>query len=375
MKNKNSKNQCNNKEQKTTITLMHQNVVSITNKTEFLEELISVYNINLLCVTEHWLEKSCLEIINFPDFKLMAQYCRQKDEHGGNAVYLSDDIIDKYDVIEIDFKFANVNRIIESCGIKIHNQNNKTTELIVICMYRPPIDKYYDIFLDKLDEIGRKLKLTENPVVICGDLNINHLDKSTRKYKKLNDILESYKLVNHINEVTRPKSNTGLDYIIMNAGREYKYIEVINSNISDHKAQMIKYEIKDTKSKTEKKTKVIQKRYYNRKENEEKMYRILQNTEWTFTNEEVSSDKDIDRKWQSFMTKIYEIHDESYPKINIKINPKIKRQKWLTEEIRKNGRELREMKQNLITNSEIIKQKKREHIKNIRKAKRDIYNN
>lgn len=364
----NKTNVNDNTNEKMRITLLHQNVQSLSNKTDMIDELIHSYDINILCLTEHWLEYDYIDLVTFSDFKIVTKYCRNKNEHGGNVIYMKQHIIDMFEITEIDFNFANVKSVIECCGVKVNKKNKNELILIIICMYRTPYDANIDIFIEKFDEISRKLNILENRTIICGDLNIDHLTQTTTKYKKIKDIFDTYKIKNRIKEITRPVTKTGLDYVIVNNDMKYEQIGVINTNISDHSGQILKCELRTEITKNKMRT--INKRYYNRQENDEMMEKLLNEMNNTMEND---IDMNIDIKWEKFLNKIKEHHDTAYPLVEVKINPQIQRKKWINDEIRTNGRELREMKLSNVTEKHVINQKKRDHIKSIRAAKKKYY--
>jgi hypothetical protein len=89
-------------------------------------------------------------------------------------------------------------------------------KLYVGCIYRAP-NGQFDIFLDKLEIMIKKLLSKNKILILCGDWNVDMLHESSNRSELLG-LLQRYKLVNTIQSPTRitNNSNTLLDLIIIN---------------------------------------------------------------------------------------------------------------------------------------------------------------
>jgi len=124
---------------------------------------------------------------------------------------------------------------IEVCAVKL-----KTTpiQLIILAIYRSPSGN----FLKNLDSILNTWYSTKIEFVICGDININYLEKC-KKRQQLNALLQTYNIIGTVSFPTHKSkaSTTAIDNISIIRIKNY----IINLHINglyDHKAQIIMIE-------------------------------------------------------------------------------------------------------------------------------------
>ena len=105
----------------------------------------------------------------------------------------------------------------------------------LVVVYIPPqsnINKNTKVqYIEELGDFVGRLSACNGRLLICGDFNINWMDKENSCVKKLVNLLETYNLVQHITEPTHISQHL-LDYIISDA-------DLVNSAgvsdfISDH---------------------------------------------------------------------------------------------------------------------------------------------
>lgn len=67
--------------------ILHQNVRSIGNAKELLEEVIKENEeVKVLCISEHWKTEEQLQYHTIGNFKLETYFCRKEEEHGVVAI-------------------------------------------------------------------------------------------------------------------------------------------------------------------------------------------------------------------------------------------------------------------------------------------------
>lgn len=66
--------------------LTNINVQSLNNKIDLLTHFLKEQNINLACITEHWLSGDVLDRVFIEDYIVATAYCRQSTRHGGAAI-------------------------------------------------------------------------------------------------------------------------------------------------------------------------------------------------------------------------------------------------------------------------------------------------
>jgi hypothetical protein len=76
----------------TTISILHQNICSLHHKTSELEIWLNteLKQVNVLCLTEHWLNGQNLINTNIQNFKLVSAFNIKDKTHGGSCIYVKD---------------------------------------------------------------------------------------------------------------------------------------------------------------------------------------------------------------------------------------------------------------------------------------------
>ena len=76
------------------VNIMPQNIQCLRNKIPELDILINnnISNIDILCVTEHWLRKSEYSFYILPNYQLASIFCRTTHRGGGTAIYIKNDL-------------------------------------------------------------------------------------------------------------------------------------------------------------------------------------------------------------------------------------------------------------------------------------------
>jgi hypothetical protein len=78
-------------EQKTdVVSLFHHNVQSINNKLLELKLILQteLAEVDVLCLSEHWLWEEYIKLISIDEFKLASNFSRSKSSHGGSSIYV-----------------------------------------------------------------------------------------------------------------------------------------------------------------------------------------------------------------------------------------------------------------------------------------------
>lgn len=213
---------CNN------INMVHQNIQGISGKDLELELFMNSKNIDILCITEHWL-KSHQVIFNFNNHRIASSFSRTNLSHGGSLIITRNNIKSKD---RTDLVGLSVERVVEIACIEFEH-------FIVMSVYKPPCAPY-DSFQKVMEEALIKISGNHKTIVICGDFNINILEKSTLTINFLN-LFKSYDLHNCFLEPTRitASSKTCIDNVFSNVTPNQKL--VINLLHSDHCGQLISF--------------------------------------------------------------------------------------------------------------------------------------
>ena len=108
-----------------------------------------------------------------------------------------------------------------------------------MCVYRSPSGDFR-YFIRQLELVLNKLYKVSTNIVLCGYLNINFLEKSSRVIL-LESLLASFSLDSTVKFPTGNVNNsrTLIDNIFINKNRFYSTVHPLINGLSDHDAQII----------------------------------------------------------------------------------------------------------------------------------------
>lgn len=69
------------------MNIVYQNIQCLRNKIEEVEEMTAKENIDVLCLTEHWLSREEVLFCKINDLKLISSYSWETAIHGGCSVF------------------------------------------------------------------------------------------------------------------------------------------------------------------------------------------------------------------------------------------------------------------------------------------------
>ena len=217
---------------------MHQNIAGLLSKSDLLviyvQELLSKQiNLDIICITEHFIMSGQEKLLHIPNYKLAACYARQNIKRGGACILVKKGI--EYKDLP-DIMSHSVRGIIECCAIELPSQ-----KLTILCVYRPPKITNLHQFYENLDIILKKISKPSKKIIMCGDFNIDILKKN-RISMDFEYFLMNYDLKLEINKPTRPHSKTCLDNFAHNS-KQSCHSETVDFGLSDHTAQIFKMKV------------------------------------------------------------------------------------------------------------------------------------
>lgn len=216
---------------KNVLNLVHQNIQGILNKECEVELFMNSNNIDILCVTEHWL-KNYEFMFSFNNHKVASSFSRVGAKCGGSLILINNSFKFKE---RADIVSLSVERTIEIACIELE-------QLIVMSVYRPPASAY-DLFEKIMDEALAKISDKNKSIIVCGDFNVDLLEDNNicTRFKSL---FLCHNLKNLFLEPTRitETSATCIDNIFSNITPTNK--SVINKLSSDHSGQIGTFNIK-----------------------------------------------------------------------------------------------------------------------------------
>lgn len=227
------------------IKLVHQNIQGISRKELEIELFMNCNNIDILCITEHWL-KSHQFLFNFNNHVIGSSFSRENAIRGGSLILLNNQLTfkERKDIVSLS-----VERTIELACVEME-------QFVVLCVYRPP-SSIYDLFEKVMDDVLLKICTLKKSIFVCGDFNVNLLE-DTLMCLKIKNLFSSYNLKYLFSEPTRITDTTAtcLDNIYSDVVPTSR--QIINQLDSDHCGQMITF-IKQNKKVTHKKITVVPK--------------------------------------------------------------------------------------------------------------------
>lgn len=212
--------------------MLHFNLQGVSDKVPQLELLLTdLKSIDIMCITEHWQNKHEIEILAINNLVPKSWYSRSTKIRGGCCILVNESLqtTNCRDLetmsMELDF---------ECSAVKINN-----LKLFVICIYRSPngdIDIFFQKFQECLNWVSKRK--TCKRVIVCGDLNIDFMQKN-KHVSAIQEILLMYNFEVKINQPTRitTHSATFIDNFFTNF--DSGGVQVVNNLLSDHTYQIL----------------------------------------------------------------------------------------------------------------------------------------
>ena len=193
------------------LRLIHINCRSIVNK---IDEIRYVFEgVDILACTETWLYDAIPNyMIDIPSMDLFRYDRNTKSRGGGVACYISRNLKINVSVVPT---LSHCDTNIEILTLKCVYLFGKIFHIVVV--YRPPNGSYSEFFAVLSNHLDTGL-LTDHDLYICGDLNIDYLQRNDIKTKSMISFLRTYGLKQYIQNPTRLTgfSKSCIDYIITN---------------------------------------------------------------------------------------------------------------------------------------------------------------
>lgn len=274
---RNTLNNPKNVANKNIVTIVHMNIQCITNKTAALELFAQEQNVDVLCVSEHWLTNQNCNLYNIKNYTMAAIYCRPLSQgrgistHGGVCIYLKNHL--KSSEI-INIREMSTERDFEMVGIHIPDVN-----LVILVSYRSNrgnTEKYFENLDTALMHIERSFPV-DTKILLTGDFNMD-LMKSEKIQQSFLELTNSHGLRRGFYEPTRicGQSQTCIDNIFSNVNMAG--LQILQS-LGDHTAQRVQITYHNTKLDL---PKFIKKRSF-KIQNVSKFSGLLEKVQWDFS--------------------------------------------------------------------------------------------
>lgn len=224
------------------LTVLHINIQSLCNKLDNLELLLCDEGVDVLCLSEHWLQLDTISSVKIQGYSLVSNFSRTNSIHGGSLILVKDSLVALFRPCEIVTN-ASIESHSEMCSVLLN-------DVCIICCYRP-YNGDFNLFYSSLSvAIANALKFCKY-VILAGDLNVDYSRDSANK-KALCDIFDSFNLKVTTNKPTRVFTNlngrtsvSAIDYIVTNIPGDLFQCDIVNAHLSDHFAHRFEFQLID----------------------------------------------------------------------------------------------------------------------------------
>lgn len=303
---------------KKVFSVLHVNVQSIRNKSYEIESYIAddENRFDILCFSEHWLNKSEIDSFRLGNFMNASFFCRSASNHGGTLICLKPDIgyVERNDITGLS-----VERVCELSAIEIFNGR-----MVIVTVYRTP-NTDIKVFNCTMALVFERLRKRNVDVIINGDFNIPfHTDEDF--FVDFRNLITSYNFTSCIYEPTRGPNC--IDNILINFYHLLPFTAtVVDMQVSDHKAVLINVNFPSDNVKLENKilkpiTQVGLRVFFDE----------IENCDFSFVR---SRGCNLDGKFETFFHRIMEALEVAFPEKILKLNKfKTSRVAWYNDELK-----------------------------------------
>lgn len=216
--------------------LLFLNVQGLSSKCDIIENYIKDLDCcDCLCFTEHWLDKTSIDLASINGFYLASYFSRSGMSRGGTAIYVSD----KVKCRTVPTENFCIMKHFEVCSVIID-----TYKIIVVCVYHTP-DGDVNTFLKRLNDFLNYLEYFWPNHKICfgGDLN-SKFDVTTSKttVTELLNLMRQHNLYYCNDQPTR--GSACLDNVFSNFNHLVSKVLVHPFLFSDHDAVVVQLNLK-----------------------------------------------------------------------------------------------------------------------------------
>lgn len=304
---------------------MQLNIQCIRNKLLELEHFSTQENVDVICISEHWLTDEQVNSFIPNKYAIGDIMCRKNMKNGGVGIFLKETI--KF--IKVDVSNFCLELHCELTCIKLVD-----FDLTILSVYRSPIGDV-KIFLANLELLIQHILKLSKFVAICGDFNIEMNQIESSNSKRFSNLLRSLNLICANTSTTRGKSC--IDNVIVNFSANMFRIKTVGGCFADHEPLVFQFLHSSTKkSKSDKGSRTMQ---LVRRQNDDcidAFVEQLKSERWNMI--EYFQQGQIDEKtlFDDFFQKYINLWQFNSPLVSKKSNLQYKKGKlnWYTDNLR-----------------------------------------
>ena len=206
------------------------NVRSVNNKTIEFQEMIASYSLDMIVVTETWLNGDDKVVLgNMCPDNFTVHHNPRKSGIGGGLAFLH------RNNIKVSPLQSPTYRTMETMMLSINTQAHNYHVVIV---YRPPPSAKNKLtvpmFKEDLSSLLKSCAVVSNKLIILGDFNVHVNDSNDNLAAFFLDSLSSFGLTQHVTAATSKLGHT-IDLVITRKNDKLLSLDVFEPLISDHK--------------------------------------------------------------------------------------------------------------------------------------------
>lgn len=119
---------------------------SIYNKVHLLEDLLEeTKSIQVICVTETWLNEEKLRLLQLNNYDIVSRFCRKNHGGGGVCIFVNKSFECSG---RLDIELLSVESIFEICAIEVPKAN-----LLIVNLYWPNSKREIEVFYTCLEKL------------------------------------------------------------------------------------------------------------------------------------------------------------------------------------------------------------------------------
>jgi hypothetical protein len=310
------------------------NVCCLRNKLLQLEYLCREKNIDLICISEHWLNQNQIDLFVPENFIPASVVCRKLRKNGGVGIYVKN---------SIQFSVVNVSQFnfeldFEICCIQLIEE-----DVLIVSIYRSPngdINRFFDCF----ERAVKDLLINNHRVIIAGDFNIEMSNNNNNNltFLRFSYILRSLNLFITNNQPTR--LNSCIDNIIVNFNKSLYNTTLGKHCFADHIPLL--FEMFSTKHPQKNLNRLCTGTTFVRKQNDDNLVLFiscLKKENWEMIDDFKQNKIDAKTLFNSFFKKFVDLWHYCSPLVKKSSKPRSNNTKivnWYTPELAKTRNEM-----------------------------------
>lgn len=276
-------------------------------------------NIDILCITEHWMTEPEIQSLHFPNYRIAAYNCRESYAHGGLLIITRQSLTTEVQ----NLSTYNKERCLELCSAVIPKLNS-----VIVTVYHPPNgDK--DEMMERLEETLTYIKQTQpnKNLFVIGDYNIcvNGVNENQTTKADFLVTMSEHGLHPIFSQPSRVGGKRCVDNMFADRYLHVQETETVNLHLGDHMAQIATFHLASTKEnpKLGKCRKINDKTIQTFKT-------LLQTSDWTSIYD---SENNAQTSYTLFHSLFMSCYNTAFPEMVMRKSTNDLNLKWMTKEL------------------------------------------